>query len=257
MYLPDLVEAGKEFLMKWILVGVLAAMTGLGAGHAATEQPASKPPEKKSAWLWTDEERLAARFAPGAVKARAGAGLRSPESPRTQPPPGQGTPTDYVSGEANPELLLPEEMLSSLLTVLYIPSDRPQTAKDRYRTGTIGRAEEYGLPRDFDTILQRETAEFVRLQAGHLERSLAIRSQEMAGQEAETLKRLREDNETTGRLSCPALHQALDGLRRSLGEERYASFLHLVYETVAPRMKIVGFGDEPQAELRELQAGCR
>lgn len=97
---------------------------------------ADKPP-----WLWTDFERLARRFAKGAIEQRSG--VPSPDR--------YGAVLDFVDGSRDPGMLLPNEVFVHLIRAGFPRSGKPQqwASKALERAGTI-----YLIP-DLEPILKR------------------------------------------------------------------------------------------------------
>lgn len=116
---------------------------------AAAPAIADTPPWEKAAWLWTEEERLAARFIIGSAERRS----------RVPRPRGQTVALDYVDGGRTPELLLTHELFADLMRQAFPRERGPEkwTAKAFERAGRL-----YLIP-DLEQILGRQARVLRRL----------------------------------------------------------------------------------------------
>lgn len=90
------------------------------------------PPGQKEPWRWTDEERLAARFAPGSAAIRFGqASARATLA-------GSGAVMDYVEGSTHPALFLRWELFDQLLRRCFASNAGFRTAE---RAGVASRVD--------------------------------------------------------------------------------------------------------------------
>jgi hypothetical protein len=106
-------DAQAEVTMKRFLIPV-SILFLLGFPGSAAQNQAQAPGDSKPAWEWTDEERFAARFAPGAAASRAAAARVSLND-------GNTPIYDYVDGAKTPALLLPIELYRNFIPIMFDP----------------------------------------------------------------------------------------------------------------------------------------
>jgi hypothetical protein len=139
---------------------------------------------------------------------------------------------DVISGDANPELLMPTEILERLLRVVYVAP--PKVAKV-YRASYDTRRANLGLPGDLWERLHPIAMPWVRA------RDDARSSPRFERRDA----RMR---------SCRELALALAMAKSEFGEE---PFQRLLYEVVAPGMTLSTTDAETPEALRKREEGCK
>jgi hypothetical protein len=130
----------NRFLVHFVML--LAAV----AGHAQSSESAKTAPHLKSAWEWSDEERIAARANPTMAAERARTlsirGLRADSDSITKTEHPSPHVIDIVDGNRNPELFLPTELFELLTNEVFVEEDSWRNAYTPHLAGA-------GLPADF------------------------------------------------------------------------------------------------------------
>ena len=191
--------------MQTLLVCVLTTAVGLSANAAE--------PEKK-AWQWTDEERLMERFDPTSAQYRLEvARANGREIPDAN--------TIVVDGDRNPELIMPHELMDSLVTGAY--SDDPAVRTEWREKWSAGAQ----LVSDhFWERLESVARPFVEARREYGRVQAAARKLPEGEREE-----LRGRRMAANRALCPSRSRALTAARTIFGREQFDRFL---YETVAP-----------------------
>ena len=177
-------------------------------------------PKATEAWKWTIEQRIAARLDPaGLAERRRVAALNNSDGPPANPAP------FVIEGSKNPELFLPHELMSFLITDVMLPGD------DRHRaTYDPVLADFHWEPATFWNDVRSAAAEYLRLadQVPGRGRSKLV-SEQLCGFRAAALAELRQ---------------------------KYPRFDEFLYVAVAPRETVSG--DLSSAEwLLWLECGCK
>lgn len=217
---------------------VLVCLTS-SADYAASSQP-----EKKPAWQWTAEERLAERFHPDSMQARAEANAIREAKVRelfgdTQTYARASDPaTDSISGDENPELFLTWELFDHLLELGFPSSGNDLTG----RQIIDDRAAPAGFGADLWNRLEKASHQF-----------LLVRDQTNS-------RRLRavpqgaRSSEDTDLHWCRTRASAITRAKAEFGEEK---FLRLLYEVAAPGMsKTYVVTPGTKRHLRFIEGGC-
>jgi len=169
------------------------------------------------AYKWSVDQRLRARFDPADMEKRLAA-IQMGRPPEKD--------ANVVDGSKNPELLLPTELFNALLKRGF---DRDVDARKAWRQKIEPVVSELGIDPDFWPTL-------AELAAGVIPAATTGRS------------------ERTWEEDCKVRHEALAAARKAFGEK---SFDRLLYEGVAPGVKVSYRGSEVEKELRDLEKGCR
>lgn len=227
----------------WIvLMGLdLCLVTSAAASAQATGQ--------KPAWQWTLEERLAKRFDPAQIQARAIA-----ERARQQELQAMGMPgtrsgrvhklQDSFNGQETPELFLPSELFENLLLRGFPPDGRHQQES---RRSLEERAAALGFGADFWKRLGRAAAPYLELRRERDRLALA--------DQRSTTEASRLNGALTPNALCQARHKALNDAKALFGEE---VFLRLLYEAVAPNLGVAYLVEDGiEEDLRRTEGGCR
>jgi hypothetical protein len=223
----------------------LAVLLLLSAGAAVGQAQESKA-SAKPAWKWTLEERLAARFDPEAMKARAAETRRRydvAEKAFRGPGRAQVTlplyPSEFeVQGDYNPELFIPYELFDFLLYTCF-PAEG--VAQNYSRRRVEQRAAALGVGSDLWTRLRKSAKPLLDLDRQHFERAMEARRK---GKDM--------PEEENGNLRCRLRAEALEAAKAQLGEE---TLLRLLYEAVAPGLASSGATNAEDA--RYQAGGCR
>jgi len=208
----------------------------------------------KPAWLWSDEERFTARFAPGTAEARVSAAASMNVIPQQTGPKalaagvaasGSGPiVTDVIDGSVHPELLMPIELFNDVVLMRYLPEGPPP------RDDAIARWREVGMAEDPDALLRDVSRGMVSILR---ERSRRATREERSPAEAGDLR------DGPRELYCRVAADAFETLRIKLGGGEYERFLRLLYEGFAPGRRMLVFESPLQTEnaLRSRVRGCR
>jgi len=241
-------------LPLWLALAVLlldgrapaSAAQPVGSQSRSTRGPAT------AAWKWTVEERLAKRFDPESMAARAREQAAEREANRTRFPEGSddplfkvddqvGPPLETINGRKTPELFLTWELFTDLI-------DRGLSGhgqlEQTYRGRIEGRAAALGFGQDLWPRLERAAAPFLELrhEAERSRPSLSTKT-DLFNMDAEGLR------------GCRMRAQAIAAAKREFGE---TAFLRLLYEAVAPNLQTTGMLAPGLAEhLRFLEGGCQ
>ncbi len=226
------------------LGGLLAAAAVLSARPAECQQPAQAGAQRKPAWQWSIEERLAARFDEAAIRARQA----DDAAKRAKWRGISGAPAEVfeesslpsIVGYREPEVFLPHELFTSLISQAF-PEDgrKPDEMKDRFEEGAVV----LGFGSDFWIRLKKVSAPYLKLRNEH-------HRQAMQGQ-SESL----QEEEVASRNTCWARAEALARAEAEFGRE---PFLRLLYVVVVPSMSISSTPEDDTAErLRSAAGGCQ
>lgn len=222
-------SAGASWLLAPAFL-LLAVTTSAQASKIQTRVSPQKPP-----WAWTVEERLAQRFDPQAVEARAAAVIAEQETLAERfsghweafemPEAAKRDATaardyaDVVDGDKTPELFLPSELFDDLFVDGFPPSE-----VDRAETRGIieRRAAALGFGSDLWDRLGRVSAAYLAVQR---ERERTARSTPSHVPSVEGAM------DAGGLRWCRSRAQAMTAAKKEFGEE---PFLRLLYLAVAP-----------------------
>ena len=193
----------------------------------------SIPPTDKKPWEWSLEERLTVRLDPAKIAERqlkAEADVHA-LGQQTKQAMRERADNYGIDGRQHPELLLPHELLESLLTG-FMPDRDGQARWRKYLRPAIKSA-------GFDELLfwarlNSATSEYVAY-------------------------KYRDSETSTDRgpdFRCRSAFDALSAARQEFGQERFDRFL---YQGVAPLTQVASATTEsdPAAELRRVATGCR
>jgi len=233
----------RSFALAGALALTAAVFSAGGAAGQAKElaQESGKP--HKPAWQWSLAERLAARFDVANMDARMAEDAAKREKwlqtfdgeidiPETQP---------SIDGRRAPELLLPHELFSALISEAFPEDGRPSEMRGPIEEG----AAVLGFGSDLWTRLEKSAAPYLKLRSARYRSAMAAlaRSQSLA------------EDETVMRLECRARADALAKAQAEFGKD---SFMRLLYEVVAPMYGIDYTGVSNEADrLRSQEGGCR
>lgn len=209
--------------------------------------------QSKPAWQWTAEERLAARFDPDEVTARAEKRDARNKAARESLPPewasdwpedskSSGTLRDEIRGRDTPELFMPIELFNALMESGFLVDREYQSA---YRARIEHRAAALGFGKDFWSRLERVAASYLISQRRH---------EQLATQQRPLSAKAKAELEGVKDRSCKVRAQALSAAKKEFGEE---AFLRLLYEVVAIPISI-SYDVDPQTadNLRMREGGC-
>ena len=228
---------------------ILLALSTLGSAT----QSAAHGESPKPAWKFSADERLAKRFDPRAMKARAeerAAEIRAVE--KSFPAQGQDffgaeTPgqhnVDTIRGEKNPELFLTIELFDHLLAMGFPPRGMGQQESRRI---VEERAVALGFGRDLWNRLERVTTPFLRLQR---------REEQLSRRGSSSSRSVTGGTMPPEALQwCRARASAIAAAKAEFGEE---AFLRLLYTGVTPGFSITYVVAPGTADrLRYLEGGC-
>lgn len=239
---------------------LLAGLVCLVSLSGVAQTPPEAPEKPKPAWQWTDEERLAARFAPGSAAERLAAmtapsARRYPESRGPEP-----RFRDVVDGRRDPQLFMPLEVFGHLVRLVARPGQPPPSpGEQRFIDELLAQAPSNHLPPDFRAILERETVPYLDIYVRYLEEAANRRARPLPSDNQERDERLRTLFKSTGRDACRALHLAMARVRSALGADGSRHLLEFLYKEVAPRMVILyeSNAESHEVEVRDFIGGCQ
>jgi hypothetical protein len=258
-YRPASSKTKREVAMNKLLIPILfVCLSGFSAG---AEQARSKtPPDSKPAWQWTDDERFAARFAPGSAKARLDtmmARSRRPALSRAGEP--EPKFRDVVDGKTDPQLFFPLEVFQNLVEIVIRPGQPEPSAADKLSIDRLmAEVASSQLPVDFRVLLDRETAAYVEVVVHYRAEVAELVARRPRRGDKEIDDKLRALQGSASVQQCRAIHAAMAGMRRALGEEAFQTLLEFLYKAVAPRMAFLSQSDDasPDNRLRTYVGGC-
>ncbi len=249
------------FLLPVLWLGTSAFQPEKPAKPGGVETRAPEAGQRlpgKPAWKWAIQERLAKRFDPEEMKARAAEQAAEQKALRKMIPrdesdplwqiPKDSAPTILLEGKKTPELFLTWELFNTLV-------DRAFSLEgEKYRSVTRRPIEEraaaLGFGRDLWPRLEKAAAPFLRLQAEDAARQLSSPGPAEGSGAKDGFQM-----DTRAVRLCRARAQAIAAAKAEFGEE---AFLRLLYEAVAPQVMVSesvypGMADR----LRFLEGGCR
>jgi hypothetical protein len=207
--------------------------------------------QSKAPWLWTDEERLAARFDAAAQTARVEAFMttrgEAPAAGRVkstavfQP---SNRPADIILGRDHPELLMPFEIFGIFVRAAY---GREDDVAQSVRRDAQEKATALGLPTDFLATLERESIELIRVERdyGDADSAYSRRKPTTVGETAARQKSFEAR-------ACPLRTQAIKQLRSIYG----VRFYQFLYSAIAPGVFRQLDAPQTEGELRTRAEGC-
>jgi hypothetical protein len=228
--------------VRAITTATLAVASFLGlAVHGSAQSPlaagAGKSPED-----WTIEERLEARFEPAAMKARREVHARDLADLFGNVP--DDSAECFIDGSTNPELFLPWEPFTYLLTNAF--SSSPERNQS-FRASVGAEAEALGIGTRVWPTLEAIVPEILHVRALAKENGQKLR---VASGPAR--RSFLEEDEALGRRACALRHDALQAARVALGEKIFDRFL---YRAVAPKMTTSMRANEWREQLRFVEEG--
>lgn len=216
-----------------------AALPGGPVAGQAQNAPAGES-ARKPAWRWSVDERIAARVDPARAAARRARLEAQQEKWRTLF--GIKSHPDVrpsIEGRTEPELLMPTELFSALISDAFPEDGQPNEMKERIEEGAVV----LGFGNDLWPRLERVTAPYLRLRKENYERAMAGRA--LTGNE----------DKSQQLLGCRARAEALARAKAEFGDEH---FLRLLYEVVATTLSVTYTGEDGTAShLRFMEGGCR
>lgn len=233
---------------------VVFMLLALAATVAGQPRGGSLAARSKPAWLWSDEERLAARFDPRLLRERIDAFNREqqqiPDEHRRliRSHAAADAPADFVAGRRNPELLMRWELFNTLIATAYGGTEQK---RDGFRRMFRLQAERGGLelPPDYFERIERAAHGYIAARAA-LE-ALGARVRATADERERAV--LLGEIESMRPSLCPLRAEALANTRASLG----VTFDRFLYTAVAPGQMVES--RDPIAASRHLfiERGCR
>ena len=230
-----------------ILVALLCLVGFYGLGEQNQPRVPSAP---KPAWQWTNEERLAARFAPGAAARRLAASNQRQPSKRAQlalAAASEPEPGDFVDGALTPELFLRWELFDELLATAFRGSPEGQAV---FRDGIVERVPELKEALGLWDRIAVGASDYLRTLSNQA--TVASRLSGATEDERQTLIRRLQVMQQG---NCGIRAQSLLKVRADLGDE---TFDRLLYQGVAATAfkRSVGQGQTPEA-LSYIERGCQ
>jgi hypothetical protein len=221
------------FLLGRCITILIVICLAIPASAASPDKQAT-PTDKEAtrpAWEWTLEERLAKRFDPLSITDRHVAHEKfNAECCHEY---SHGPETNFIQGFRDPELFLPHEVFSALLTAFY-PKDRELEA--RQREGYSEGMEEFGYDKQvFWSTLEKMAEPY-----------LATQWKDHSGTHAHVQEALDRQ--------CRALYDALQ-----LARAEFPQFDRFLYTRIAPGSQRDGWNSakDQAAQLRFEAGGCR
>ncbi len=208
---------------------------------------------------WTNEERLAARFAPGSAERRLDAISKRSRSTLAAEISGYRY-VDVVDGASDPALLFPVEVFRNFANRVLPPIQRERSEQESASIERMmGRAEAEGLPANLRALVVEKGAEYQELRRRHATEITSMVEKRPRRADASTDTPIRDAQEVHGKDQCRAIHSLMKALARELGEAGNAKLFAFLYREVAPTMLIVhGRDDAPlETPLRQYVGGCQ
>lgn len=227
-----------------ILAALWLSFLGQSSQIQAESGSAQTGGHPKSAWQWTLDERLTARFDPRAEEERlAKRRARSRGAFPGSPTPVLKHPVGHViQGGETPELFLSFELFDALINRSFPPDGLHQ---NEWRRRYEERAAALGLGRDLWPRIEKAAAGLLERRRERYRRS---REEPLQGE-----ANLAKDSFDVE--ACRARAQAITAVRKELGQELFS---RLLYEAVAPSLNIVSSPrPDLQIHLRFVEGGCR
>lgn len=163
--------------VKILALAALSLWGGASVARGAEDGLGENP--RKPAWKWSVEERLAARFDPVALEARAARHRAESEELKKGEPellahagPPRGD-LDSIDGAETPELFLPWELFSHLLELGFAPEEEDLSAS---RGSIEERAAALGLGHDLWQRLENAAFPLLQLRRDQFRRAMEVRS---------------------------------------------------------------------------------
>jgi hypothetical protein len=243
------VEIQVEVTVRKFLIP-LSFLCVITFSEAAEQGQPQALSDSKPAWKWTDEERLGARFAPGAAARRLAASNRRQPSQRAQlalAAAGDPEPGDFVDGALTPELFLRWELFDELLASAFRGSPEGQAV---FRDGIVERVPVLKQAPGLWDLIAAATSDYLRALTNQA--TVASRLTLTTQVERQTLLR---QLQIMQRSNCNVRVQSLRKVSADLGAE---TFDRLLYQGVAATMfkRSVGHGQTPEA-LSYIERGCQ
>lgn len=217
-------------------IAALVAFLLAGSVFAAPEQ-------KRQAWEWSVEERIALRADPVAANDRVAASRKGVKAATTQAT--QERIVDSFTGVTHPELFLPHEVFDKLMQLAFLLNPR---VGDEFRKDMKPIVAEYGLPPDFWERLRNISviymADVHRAYDNPSARNLRHQPDQ---RERDVFNRNYE-------VMCRSRAEALAKARAEFGAERFDRFL---YGAIARNMFKTVFDPEDVIALRRAAEGCQ
>jgi hypothetical protein len=244
---------GALVLILWFtsVIGLHAQQAPRADDAKAPAQERSPAAPKKPAWQWTVDERLAKRFDPAQMKARAAehdAEQKALEElnrvngsdPLFSIPP-DAAPTMTIDGRKTPELFLTEELFTTLLGRAFPPGGEHM---QQLRGPIERRAAALGFGRDLWPRLEKVAAPLRKLEA----------EQKQPGDSPSTPVNIYKMDAQSVRF-CRVRAQVIAAAKKEFGEE---AFLRLLYEALAPEVRLT-YPIYPRMadHIRFMEEGCR
>jgi hypothetical protein len=232
--------------MRKTVATLLLSLISLSAAAQKTPSDSQATAAPKPAWEWTLDERIAKRLDPASIRERA---LENEKDlvERGGFRPEEIVPVRFVvEGRRDPELLMPFELLGSILHGVAEMEERETRSIYGPKIIESGWDEVF-----FWQTLEEASAEYTKTQRERL----------TAPRQARLLPRserysIASNSDSEGLHECGLRVEALKLIRQKLGSVKFDRFL---YENVAPNVSISS--DFPLANeewrLRHIEGGCR
>ncbi len=227
----------------WTVAILVLMIAGTATAPAAGQAPASgaesaadEATTRKKPWEWTLDERIALRFDPALIAEREKEERARKRAAGVEPlpDPPQSPHNHGIDGDRNPELLLPHELLRSLISG-FMPDDERRTRwRESLRRDLVAAGfDEELFWAQLRSATSRYVDTFVYPATGAID--------DAASRERHAL--------------CREEFLALESARQVFGREQFDRFL---YEAIAPRTRAASVTNapDPAAELRFFAGGC-
>lgn len=202
--------------------------------------------DARDAWEWNDDERLAQRFDPTAIRARAAFARRDSHAGRAIGAHGnEGELPNVINGQRNPELFLPHELFAQLVMTALIDDNRGET---RQRLMPLIE-ETHGDASSFWVRLEAASAPYIAILAR--ERALAAQLSAASGYERADLQ---QELEAIQMPQCSARAEALNAAAQAIGKP---VLYRVLYKAIAPEMSVTSGPGLTAEGLRFIAGGCR
>lgn len=236
--------------MKYYPAVLLMVLSGFAARSDEPQRRANPGnlPKIKSAWEYSEDERLARRFDPESIRERAlpeatepyGARPRIESSAHSDP----GKLPNVIIGRRNPELFMPHELFVQLV-IASIVEERRDTFRDRLNP----MISEIMPTEMFWSRLESASAPYTALLRRELD--LAAGLKEASSDDREVLL---QQIGTLQEPQCATRADAIRAISAAVGE---VPLLRVLYEGIAPTMAVSSSPQMSADDIRFIAGGCR
>ena len=212
----------------------------------------------KPAWQWTDDERLAVRFDPAAIRERASREATEPYGAWTPAASAQqtgraqaqvsGTFRNVIVGRRNPELFMPFELFTFLIEGGFNEDARQRENFRKSHASVVART---GLqPEKFWELVELASTDYI---ANMRHEQTLAHKLNRANTDDERMA-LRQQIKNNQPPQCAQRAAALAAAARRIGR---TAFYQVLYEGIAPTITVGSTEPDLAARYRFVAGGCQ